>query len=326
MTMPNIPGFTAEELAVLTPDELSALQAADGGDEDALTELAGGDDTGANAGDDNPGDGEPGAGGTEDEQPAGELEQGAKRATETPAKEEGGAKSDDLDDDDEPFSFAAPADATEKRQTLTAERDKAFSDLMDGTIDTEAYNEINNRVTAELEAIASAVSKAELASAMREHEAKKLWKKTVNEFFESAKKEGADYRANEALNKELDGLVKVFAAEAAAKGMSDVGLKASKYALEQAQIVMRARHGFKPAENAGAAGQKGQSEADKAIAAANAVRHNLKTLTNMPAADKVITDDSPLSKIASLEGEELELYMATLSPAELRRLESASDK
>lgn len=298
----SLAGYTPEELAILTPDERSAIEADEGVDEDAITALAGEVD---------PDDADAVAA-------AAAAAAAADEAADTATTGEEGTPADEVDDD-EPFTFTAPADAAERRAKLTKERDDAFEELMVGTIDTAAYNEINNRVTADLEGIASAVSKAELATAMAAHEQGKLWKKTVTEFFATAKTEGADYMANKELHAEFDGLVKIFASEAAAKGMSDVGLKASRYALEQAQLVMRGRHGFKVPE-------KAATDAEKAIAAANQARHGLKTLTNMPAADRVVTDDSPLSKIATLEGDELELYMATLSPADMRRLEMASDK
>jgi hypothetical protein len=55
------------------------------------------------------------------------------------------------------------------------------------------------------------------------------------------------------------------------------------------------------------------------------VRHSLQTLSNIPAADRVLTDESPLAKVSTLEGEDLELYLASLSPADLKRLEMASN-
>lgn len=314
----GIQGYTTEELAILTPDERAALEAEAGENEEEIAAIAG----------------EPEDGG---EQPAGEGTQandgtpgdGDGKGTAKPNEEDEGTtakKGDSVGEDDDPFMLEVPADAEERRKSLTTERDEAFSKLMEGTIDTAEYNAINNRVTSELEAIASAVSKAELSQAMRAHEVKKEWNRTVTAFFTEAKAEGADYLAQPDLHKEFDGLVKIFAAEASAKGMSDVGLKASKYALEQAQVVMRARHGFKPAEKVDPSAQNQPTDAEKAIAAANAVRHSLKTLTNIPAADKVMTDDSPLAKIATLQGEELEIYMASLSPADVRRLEAASDQ
>lgn len=51
-----------------------------------------------------------------------------------------------------------------------------------------------------------------------------------------------DYRGNADLSKELDALVRTFAQEATNSGMTDEGLVASKWALEQALSVMRTRH------------------------------------------------------------------------------------
>lgn len=279
--------FTPEELAGLTPDELEAVTAdADDGDEEVNGEEA------------------------------------APDTTEAAPTAEATESADDASSEDEPFNIAVPENAAEKRAELTAERDKAFAELMDGTIDTAQYSEINNRVSAQLEDLASTIANAKLIAAQTEHAIKMEWKRTVTAHMEAAKAEGLDYKSKPELHSEFDGLVKVFAAEASAKGMTDVGLKASKYALEQAQLVMRARHGV---ANTPANAPKGQSAAEKAIADANAVRHNLKTLSTMPAADRVMTDESPLAKIATLEGEDLEVYMASLSPAEVRRLEAAAN-
>lgn len=298
--------YTAEELAILTPDERSAIEADEGADEAEIAAIAGEEELDqADDAADTPAD------------TAGEGSEATTAAT-TPAD----ADAEPEVDDDGVFRFEAPADAAEKRTALRTERSEAFTKLMDGTITTEDYNAIETRVADELETLAKQVSKAELATAMNEQQTAREWKKTVNAHFDAAKAIGADYIAKPELHKEFDGLVKIFANEAAAKGLTDVGLKASKYALEQAQMVMNARHGFKAATTPA---EKVQTDAEKAIAEANSVRHSLKTLSNIPAADRVLTDESPLSKIATLEGEELELYMATLSPADLKRLDMASN-
>lgn len=299
----GIQGYTPEELAILTPDERSAIEADDSTDADEIAAIAG------------EGEADPDAAADDSAATTTEADPADAAAAATTEEEP-------TIDDDGVFRFEAPADAAERRTALRTERSEAFTKLMDGTITTEEYNAIETRVADDLETLAAQVSKAELATAMNEQQTAREWKKAVASHFDAAKAIGADYKANPKLHKEFDGLLKVFAAEAAAKGMSDVGLKASKYALEQAQLVMNARHGFKAEA---APGAKTQTAAEKAIAEANSVRHSLQTLSNIPAADRVLTDESPLAKVSTLEGEDLELYLASLSPADLKRLEMASN-
>jgi len=302
----GIQGYTPEELAILTPDERSAIEADDSTDADEIAAIAG------------EGEADPGTDADADDSAAATTTE----ADPTDAAAAATTEEEPTIDDEGVFRFEAPADAAQRRTALRTERSEAFTKLMDGTITTEEYNAIETRVADDLETLAAQVSKAELATAMNEQQTAREWKKAVASHFDAAKAIGADYKANPKLHEEFDGLLKVFAAEAAAKGMSDVGLKASKYALEQAQLVMNARHGFKAAA---APGAKTQTAAEKAIAEANSVRHSLQTLSNIPAADRVLTDESPLAKVSTLEGEDLELYLASLSPADLKRLEMASN-
>ncbi len=51
-----------------------------------------------------------------------------------------------------------------------------------------------------------------------------------------------------------------------------------------------------------------------------AQRHGLTTLNKMPAADRAPISDDVMSKMGSLQGEDLEKYMATLSSKEIDRI------
>lgn len=81
------------------------------------------------------------------------------------------------------------------------------------------------------------------ASDMSQQEA--AWQVEIAALMETGKAEGLDYAQDTELNTELNGLVKAFGEEAAKRGMSDVGLVASKWALQQAHDVMRQRHAEK---------------------------------------------------------------------------------
>jgi cell pole-organizing protein PopZ len=112
--------------------------------------------------------------------------------------------------------------------------------------------------------------------------------------------------------------LKTFSARALAEGKTDENLEASRWALEEANKMIRKMYAptAKPAD-APAAAPAAQPAKPAEPAAA---RHNLTTLTGMPAADKAPIADDVMSKIGSLEGEDLEKYMATLSSKEVERL------
>lgn len=68
------------------------------------------------------------------------------------------------------------------------------------------------------------------------------WQVEVAALVKTAKAEGLDYVQDTALQTEFDNLVRAFGTEAAERGMSDVGLVASKWALYEAHNVMKRRH------------------------------------------------------------------------------------
>ena len=182
---------------------------------------------------------------------------------------------------------------------------------MDGEITAAEYSTIENDVFEKIRAIDSAEVKAQVANEMTQQQMVREWEKEVNTLVASAKKEGLDYAGNQELNAEFDTLIRVFSNEAAQKGMSDEGLKASKWALAQAHSVMKARHGIV------APTQKTQ---DPAPAAEKAPRHNLQTLSGLPNADRAQVDNDTISRLGGLAGEELEMAMATMSEKDVNRL------
>lgn len=287
MKLPTIPGYSADELESLTPEELTALQEDAGGEEGDTPEVAA-------------------------ELPAEVLAEDAP-AAEAGTEEEAPAPA---------YTAAAPADAAAQLEALKqakldakSEDRAALKKLHDGEIDFEEYEAIKTKAEDAIDTandqmadLKQSISKAQIASEMTQQETARTWNAEVSSLMTAAKAEGLDYKGNEALNKELNGLVRAFGQEATEQGMTDDGLKASKWALKQAHEVMKMRHAalVKPVA--------------KPAPVPGAPRHTLTTLNNMPNADRTLGDNDAISKFASLEGEDLERAMASMSKAEVEKL------
>lgn len=292
---PSIPGYTADELESLTPEELSALESDSGDNEAELTEIA--------------------AEGTED------AATGTTDVVEAVAEEPPEPASEATG-----YVAQAPADAATQLEALKqqkaaakAEDRAAFKQLNDGEIDFDAYEAIKNKADEATEAandkmadIQKAISKAEISAEMAQQETVRTWKSELGNVMTAAKAEGLDYK-DAALGKEFDGLLRAFGQEASSQGMSDEGLKASKWALQQAHEVMKVRHADKLVAKPAA----GKPAATTATAAA---RHSLTTLSSMPNADRALGDNDAISKFSALEGDDLERALAGMSKAEVDKL------
>lgn len=288
MTQTAIPAYTEAELASLTPDELEAIQGDDGTDDEAAADA-----------------------------PVNELEQAAAEevvAEAADAEEQAIAAP--------AYTAQAPADATTqieafkqaKTDAKTEDR-AALKKMMDGEIDFDEYEAIKTKsedaVDAANEHIAElkqAISKAQISAEMTQQETARAWNAEISTLMTAGKAEGLDYKGNEALSKELNGLVRAFGQEATEQGMTDDGLKASKWALKQAHDIMKMRHAdllVKPLKLALVPGGP---------------RHALTALNNLPNADRALGDNDTISKFASLEGDDLERAMASMSKAEVEKL------
>lgn len=319
--IPNIPGFSAEDLEALAPEELAALEAehlaGDSDSADALAELAGEGGDGADGGD---------AAGTEGKA---EGEQGAAGAA------EGTTEAAEEPSDTPAYVANAPEDAEAQikaqrdaiQAAKTAEKD-ALKKLHDGEIDFEEYDQIRNTSDTAIEAaneklleLNLALNRAQVAEEMTQQQLARAWKGEVSELMKTAATEGLDYKGNAELNKELNGLVRAFGMEATERGMTDEGLKASKWALQQAHATMKLRHPelvkAAPSASSAAPGAKTGEATGKP---ADGKRHNLATLAQMPNADRPLGDTDDIAKFGQLEGEELEKAIAGMSPAQVEKL------
>jgi hypothetical protein len=302
-------GYSEQELASLTPDERSALESESATDDDAavLAEIAAEGDTDAAAA-------AVAAQAEVDQQAvadaAANLQDDGKKAE--------AEKADDAGQKDEPiaiqtdktFHAEAPADIAEKRKNLRAEDAAALKKLMDGEIEAEEYAAIKDRVSDDLEALVRSEVTADVSTRMAVQAKANEWAKALNSAVASAKAEGLDYMSKE-LSGEFDSLLKVYSEKASQQGMTDDNLEASKWALAEANKMMRRMHGT-PVKASVADDKKSDEPA--------AARHNLTTLAKMPAADRAPINDDVMAKMGSLQGEDLEKYMATLSSKEIDRI------
>lgn len=298
------PKYTEAELASLTPDERSALEADDASEDDAAALQAIADEAGDDEGDEKAE--------TTDEKAEGEKADTTDAKADDEKSEESDEPAAELQAD-RTFKAEAPADAAEQRKTLRAEDAAAFKQLMEGEIEPEAYAAIKDRVNDELEALTRAEVTADVSSRIAAQSLANDWKKAVNEAVATAKKDGIDYMGKQQLA-DFDSLLKLYSKNAADNGMKDDNLEASMWALEEANKMMRKIHGVaKPAAPAVKTEEKPAAQ-----------RHNLPNIGKLPAADRAPINDDIMSKIATLDGEDLEKYMATLSSKEIDRIMASS--
>lgn len=150
---------------------------------------------------------------------------------------------EDGDDTDAGLQFTpqTPADADATRANLETRKSEAFQKLMDGEIEAGEYQKVEKEVSGELEKLLQASITDNVTFTLTQAQINKTWQGEVNAIVKSAAAEGLDYKGGD-LGSEFDGLIKAFASEAGTRGMTDEGLKASKWALAQAHTMMKVRH------------------------------------------------------------------------------------
>lgn len=236
-----------------------------------------------------------------------------------------------VQDDDAPveeaptYTAVAPEDAATQIQALKdakaaarAEDRAALKKVNDGELDFDEYEKIKDKADQTIEDandkiadINKAISKAEVALEMTAQATQRAWDGAIKATMASAKAEGLDYTGNEALNKELNGLVRAFGLEASERGMSDVGLKASKWALQQAHDTMKLRHPELVVATKSVAVKQQEP---------GAPRHKLVTLAAMPNADRAPIEGDEVSRFAATPGHKVGEAIASMSKADAEKL------
>lgn len=317
-----IEGYTKDELASLTPDELSALENDAGDSDGTLEEIAGGDDTDAaavEAAATAQAEADATAAKPEAEgKPAADDKTGDAKPIEKPAAE--AAKTETPAEEDEQLNLSSfkpetPDGADALRTELETRKADAFQKLMDGTMEPDDYKIIDKEVSAKLAELQSAAITDRVTAKIERQELEKAWNSELNATLKAGANDGIDYAKTPALKDEFMDLVGAFGVAADRKGMSDKNLEASKWALAQAHDVMRMRHG-KAAAVADPVVPAAKTEAEKTPGQ----RHDLKTLGALPSADRTQVNDDVLSKFSTAEGEDIEKLMARMSPADVERL------
>ncbi|MES2415097.1 MAG: hypothetical protein V4614_14920 [Pseudomonadota bacterium] len=320
--MPLPDGYTEEDLVGLSESEKKILMG--DGEEDEATDLEalanGTDDSGEGEGDGaGDGDGEGGEGDGKGGKAAGEGEEGKDGKDGKPAGKPGAKVADaaDEEDGDQGLKFEAmtPADADEQRTKLEGEKSEAFKKLMAGEMEPEAYQAIEKRVSDALQVLLTATITDGVTTKLTEAQVKQTWDAEVKTVVKAAKAAGLDYKGDKDLQAEFDGMVRVYGGIAAQKGMTDdAGLKASKWALQQAHETMLKKHGKAAAADDGK-GKDGKSKAGK-TADLSGIPPSLR---GAPQAATTTGGDDEFAHIDALKGIEKEKALAKLTPEQQDR-------
>lgn len=338
-------GFTEEDLVGLSAAERAILEGDDDNDgdgsEDELTALAGGDGEEGNDGSDADAGGEGGEGADGDKgkgKEGADGDDGAAAGDADGEKDKGGdkAKPDDkgadkgkakeTPEDDDPgvdtgvtFTPQTPADAEKQRELLNTRKDEAFAKLMEGEIDAAEYKKVEKEVDGELQKLLEARITDNVTNTLTTANINKAWKAEVSTALKAAASDGIDYSKDEAKMKELDRLIRVFGAEATEAGMTDDGLKASKWALGQALDTMKRRHGTaSPAAGEGKSGTKPAAPNSRAGKAPD-LSAIPPGLSKAPIAAGADGGGDEFAHLASLKGAALEKAIARMTPEQQDR-------
>ncbi|MCY1167125.1 hypothetical protein D9M73_70820 [compost metagenome] len=326
----DLVGLSAAERAILegdddndgegSEDELSALAGDDG--EDGSDDGDAGSDT-DDAEDDGDGDGadkDKGKEGVEGAEGGDDKGKGGEKPAKTGDKADK-PKTGETDEDvgvDTGVNFApqTPADAQKQRDDLNTRKDEAFTKLMDGEIDAAEYKKVEKEVDGKLQELLQATITDNVTSTLTQANIAKAWKTEVSTALKAAAADGIDYAKDEAKTKELDRLIRVFGNEAAESGMTDDGLKASKWALAQALDTMKRRYGKEtPAPGAKAGAKPAGSRAGEKPDLSNVP----PGLSKAPIASGAPGGADEFAHLNGMKGAALEKAIAKMTPEQQDR-------
>jgi hypothetical protein len=313
--------LSPEDLAHLTPDERDAYMADSKEAIDGLQAVADEqvDDAGSDAGGEAADDGQAAQASTDDAS-------AAAAATEPAASEPQPAQQQETYE--RTFTADPIEDIAGQRKALRAEEAAALKayqkaireGLMDGKEDfaeeEAAYLAVKDSVADKLDALLRSETTAEVSARIAQQNIENARQAETRRFLADSKaRDGIDYAADKALDVEVGGLVNLFVAEAQAAGKQDP-VEAFRWALEQAHSVIKLRHPEKVTVKAAAATPAPASQQPRQPDLAAVP----KTLSGLPAAAPAPTGDDMMGKIANLEGDDLEMYLASLPKAQVERL------
>lgn len=209
-----------------------------------------------------------------------------------------------------------PADVAEQRKALRTERADAMEKLLAGEIDRTAFSEIEDRVNDKLDALVRAEASDQARVQIQQDSMMADYNRELKDSHKGLRAAGLDLAT---VGPEFDRAVRMFAAEAGARGLTDApgNLAASKAALADAAEYLLRRHGKTaapaaptPAAKAPAAPARQAKPVDRSTFP--------PTLANVPvAADASIT--SEFAHLDGLAGSSLERALAKLTPDQQER-------
>lgn len=205
-----------------------------------------------------------------------------------------------------------PDDVAEQRLALRGEESAAHTQLMDGEITQEAYQEVRNRTQDKLDDLLRAEASDQARRSMERDAMYAQYDSDLKAIVTGAKAAGLNY-ADPKMAPEFDRLIRMFCKEAEEQGLVDQPgrLAVSQYALKHANDLMMHRHikvaptpVVDPKKHTGP-----RPPADRSV---------IKTLANLPVASDA-SIGSEFADLEGLEGSALEKRLARLTPDQQER-------
>jgi hypothetical protein len=229
------------------------------------------------------------------------------------------------DADDEPApqpQRSTPDDAAEQRKALRAEKSAAMQKLLAGEITQEEFQAVEDGVQDKLDVLVRAEASDQAREQVRMDSMVADYNKDLRVAQRGLTTAGLDLKANDgAIEAEFDRAVRMFAAEAGARGLSDRpgNLAASRDALKEATEYVLRRHGKATAAPAPAPAPAAAPPAAPVKPRAPVDRSTFPpTLANVPvAADATIA--SEFAHLENMQGADLERALARLTPDQQER-------
>lgn len=294
--------------STLTPEELEAINA-DAGEEEnqIMRQAAGGDDDADGDDADDDGDEDSGKAGAPVE---GEGAKPAAAADDADADADKDAGNDAGEEEkpaakEVPYAAPLPSDYDDQIKAIKDEDAALRQKFKDGEIDIDERDAGLAALSEKRESLVILRAKAEIAQEMTQQSAQRQWETTVATFLSGAAKEegGFDYRKDDGKRADLDQFLKILAdkPENADKSMD--------WFLQEAHKRVKALHGVAPVP-------KRETVADAVAKRKAPVSAVPKNLSQVPGSDGPGDVDGEFADIERLEGLEYEAAIAKLTPAQ----------
>jgi len=297
--------------ATLSEEELAAIRGDDLSDEerDLLQSVAGDGDDGDDDDDegepaDEDGDDDDGSGATD-----GDQDGAADPATVAAADTDSVAAQPPASERQSAASYQAAVLPDDFQEQISATHD-AQRDLLqrfqDGDIDASEYVAELSKITEQRDALVASRIKAEISQEMAEQASAREWQQAVHRFIDRvAKDEQVDYRTNAARARDLDTFVKVLAND------PENAQQSSEWFLQEAHKLVNARRGVVTVRKDGP-----PQPTERPAPRKPDLKAVPKTLAHVPGSDGPGDVSDEFGNVDALEGLNLELAIARMTPAQ----------